>query len=230
MNASVDLFDSRALRYIDCYGQRFMREGTYRYHVLSRQEQGLASREPCTIKVGPRKGEGKNGSKMSQHTVSLRWKKGRFSSGSDELEIEVGDIVLWNCPDPAAPPYEIVGDQEFFASARMVNECGFTHAFGTPGSYAWADAHGSKLGGVVHVKEVSCASRDDLAQWQQRLSKAALVMIADGKVQPPEIEIVAGQTVYFAIVTCKGMSITDKRLLGKSGGGAGRGGHAAQCA
>jgi len=35
--------------------------------------------------------------------------------------------------------------------------------------------------------------------------------------------------VYFAIVTCKGMSITDKRLLGKSGG-AGRGGHAANCA
>lgn len=229
MNASTDTFDSRALRYIDCYGQRFMREGTYRYHVLSRQEQGLASQEPHTIRVGPRKGDGRNGSKMTQHTVQLRWAKGRFAGSVDELEIEVGDIVLWNCPDPAAPAYEIIGDQEFFASARMLNECGFTHAFGTPGSYAWADAHGSRLGGVVHVKEVACKTRGDLAQWQQQLSKAALVMIADGKAEPAEIEIVAGQTVYFAIVTCKGISVTDRRLLGTSGG-PGKDSHAANCA
>jgi hypothetical protein len=36
-------------------------------------------------------------------------------------------------------------------------------------------AWGSKLGSLVNVKEAACTSRDDLAQRQQRLSKAALV-------------------------------------------------------
>ncbi|HEY0181092.1 MAG TPA: hypothetical protein VGC30_15860 [Dokdonella sp.] len=218
MNASIDTFDSRALRYVDCYGQRFMREGTYRYHVLSCREQGLASQPARTIKVVPRSGEGKNGATMTQHSVPLRWTRGRFASSPVELEIEVGDLVLWNCPDPAAPAYEIVGDPAFFASTRLVNECGFTHAFGTPGSYAWADAHGSGLEGTVHVKEVACKTRGDLERWQQQLAQAALVMIADGKVRPHEVEIVTGQTVYFAIVTCGGISITDKRLLDERGG------------
>jgi hypothetical protein len=38
-------------------------------------------------------------------------------------------------------------------------------------------------------------------------------MIGDGKADRPEIEIMTGQTVFFAIVKTPGISITDDRLL-----------------
>ncbi len=41
-------------------------------------------------------------------------------------------------------------------------------------------------------------------------------MIADGKAQPDKVEIVTGQTVFFAVVTSPGISITDERFLEKA--------------
>lgn len=38
-------------------------------------------------------------------------------------------------------------------------------------------------------------------------------MIQDGKVGTPEVKVVVGQRVYFAIVTGPGLSITDRRLV-----------------
>lgn len=42
-----------------------------------------------------------------------------------------------------------------------------------PGSYAWTDANGSGLRGVVRVKAVECASRAQLAHWRAQAGKAA---------------------------------------------------------
>ena len=46
-------------------------------------------------------------------------------------------------------------------------------------------------------------------------------MITDKKVDPAKLDIVVGQTVFFAVVTSGGISITDERLL-ELGAGASR--------
>lgn len=205
----IDTLDSRTLRLTNCYGQRFMREGHYTWNALPAGGGAISGDRPHSIEVRPRKGEGK----MTQHDVALRWQDGRFVPDQAKLSIEVGDLVLWHCNDARAPGYEIAGDQAFFGSASLVNECGYTHAFGLPGRYDWVDAHGSGLGGSVVVEAVDCKTRQDLAKWQARVAEPTLVMIQGGKVEPRDVKIMVGQTVYFAIVTGPGITITDKRLV-----------------
>ncbi|NCT85114.1 MAG: hypothetical protein GXC94_18350 [Comamonadaceae bacterium] len=211
----LDTLDSRALRAVDCYGQRFMREGAYAYHVLPAGGGAMNLDRPFKIDVATRKSDGK----MKQHHVALRWDGKVFMPELQELRIEAGDLVSWNCPDQKAPAFEVAGDKGFFGSSALVNECGYSHAFGLPGIYRWSDANGSGLAGVVRVKEVRCEKREDLAHWRAALSKAALVMIDHGKAEPAEVDIVVGQTVYFAIVTGPGITITDSRLVAAQCGG-----------
>ena len=205
----IDNLDSRALRLTDCYGQRFMREGRYAWKALPAGGALMVEERPYTIDVKPRRSEGK----MTQHHVALRWKERRFAPDRAELAIEVGDLVSWHCQDAGAPGYEIAGDTDFFGSGALVNECGYSHAFGLPGRYEWVDAHGSGLHGVVHVAPVQCPGRDDIARWRKQISQAALVMVQGGKAEPAEVKIVVGQTVYFAIVTGPGITVTDRRLI-----------------
>lgn len=208
MNA-IDNLDSRALRLTDCYGQRFMREGRFSWNALPAGGAMMVAERPFTIEARPRTSKGQ----MAQHDVVLRWNERRFVPDRAELTIEVGDLVIWHCPDASAPGYEIAGDQAFFGSASLVNECGYSHAFGMPGRYEWADANGTGLRGVVVVVPMHCKGRDDLARWHQQISEAALVMIQGGKADPAEVQIVVGQRVYFAIVTGPGITVTDRRLL-----------------
>lgn len=205
----LDNLDSRHLQATDCYGQRFMREGSYAYHVLPAGGGAINLDRPFGIEVGKRKSEGK----MTQHHVVLGWDGQGFVPDQPKLRIEAGDLVSWNCPDQAAPACEIAGDKPFFDSSALTNECGYSHAFGMPGNYSWIDANGSGLRGVVRVKAVHCATRTQLAHWRAQIGKAALVMVNQGKADPAEVDIVVGQTVYFAIVTGPGVSITDERLV-----------------
>ena len=210
-----DNFDSRALRSTDCYGQRFMRAGTYQYNVLPTGGHLVDLDRPFVINVSDRKSD----KLMNQHSVLLRFERQHFKLNQSEQVIEAGDLVIWNCPDRTAPGYVVAGDKEFFNSANLVNECGFSHAFGIAGTYEWADAHGSGLGGVIRVEEPCCKTEADLANWRAKLTKGTLVMIADGKVEPATVDIVMGQTVYFAITVSNGITITDRRLLGIGRGG-----------
>jgi len=207
---SLDTLDSRALRAIDCYGQRFMREGSFAYHVLPAGGAAVNLERPFKIDVATRKSEGR----MTQHHVSLSWDGRRFEPDTKTvLQIESGDLISWNCPDQQAPAFEVAGDKGFFGSASLVNECGYSHAFGLPGAYRWIDMNGSGLSGVVRVTAAQCAKREDLAHWRAQLGKAALVMIQQGKAEPAEVDVVVGQTVYFAVVAGPGITITDARLV-----------------
>jgi plastocyanin len=207
-----DRFDSRILRFSDCYGQRFMRPGTYRYHVLPATGFAVDVDKPFVINVGDRK----SSNIMNQQSVALKYDGKRFVPDKPELTIETGDLVLWNCADRNAPGYIVSGDKEFFASVRLVNECGYTHAFGMPGTYEWKDAYGSKTYGVVRVAEPPKAdytNQKELDAWREKLKTAALVMIDKDGAQPAEIDIVVGQTVYFAVTVSNGISITDTRAF-----------------
>jgi plastocyanin len=214
----TDRLDSRVLRFNDCYGQRFMKPGEYRYHVLPAGGHLVDAEKPFLIRVGERKST----NVMNQQTVILKYADHRFAPDKPELAIEAGDLVIWNCPDPKAPGYAVQGDKEFFGSTRLVNECGYSHAFGTEGTYEWGDAYGSGVGGVVRVVIPKGRSEADLAAWRERLGKSVLVMIDKGEAQPAAVEIVTGQTVYFAVTTSRGVSVTVRSALGQRSGASSR--------
>ena len=207
----LEQLDSRALRRTDCYAQRFMKAGTYPYNVLPAFGDCVERERPFAIKVA----EQKETTAMTQHNVIVRFVNGRFSVDRSEIGIEAGDLVLWNCPEAGALPYCIAGEKEFFSSHRMVNECGYSHAFGVAGEYRWRDANGGDAQGIIRVRDPQCTDRSHFGHWQEALKKGTLVMIEDGKAKPSSVEIVTGQTVFFAVVKGSGISITDERLLTK---------------
>jgi hypothetical protein len=115
----IDSFDSRALRYVDCYGQRFMRPGEFRYNVLAVGSHLAVTERPFRTAVSDRGGD-----QMTQHSVSLSIRDRDFVPDQPDLAIALGDMVMWNCPLPAARPFAVVGDQELFGSTNLVNESG----------------------------------------------------------------------------------------------------------
>lgn len=203
--------DSRALGRADCYGQRFMKAGDYPYNVVPAHGRLVSTDRPFVVRA--RQGAAK--AAMKQHNVQVTVDHGKLVVSERELTIDVGDLVLWNCASDH--PAAIVGEHDFFASHRLTNECGFSHAFGSPGDYRWVDAYGSGLSGVVRVKDPEVKTEADLKRWMQTLSEGKLVMIADNKAQPAEVEVATGQTVFFTIVKGPGISITDTRLLDQPG-------------
>ena len=211
--------DSRALQRTDCYGQRFMKAGDYLYNIVPAHTAPISTDRPFLVRV--KNGDPKVG--MKQYNLTIKSHAGKFEVSNREIVINIGDMVLWNCNDRDALPCAVVGEHEFFSSNRLVNESGFSHAFGTVGDYHWIDAHGSRAGGVVRVKDPGCKNERDLKQWQQTLAKGTLVTIGDERAEPSEVEIVIGQTVFFLVTKGPGITITDKQLLNRSTDKTGKG-------
>ncbi|HZN14607.1 MAG TPA: hypothetical protein VFB78_10095 [Acidimicrobiales bacterium] len=205
----MDTLDSRALRYTDCFGQRFMRAGRFPYAVVRTGQQGLTD-APFAVIVD----KGADGRPMDQHEVTVNVVDRRLVAQPAELRIVEGDMVLWNAPEGDTPPYAIAGEKEFFSSAALQNESGFTHAFGLPGEYEWRDANGSGLGGTVIVRPPEGTDTEaGRRRWMDQLAEGALVMIDGRRADPAKLEIVTGQTVFFIVVKAPGITITDVRLL-----------------
>jgi plastocyanin len=200
--------DSRALGRLDCYGQRFMRPGDYCYDIVPAHGHAISTHRPYLVRVRPGDGD----SEMKQHDVRVTAARSGFSPSDPELAVDVGDLVLWNCSDGDLP-FAVVGDHDFFGSHRLVNECGFSHVFGSEGEFHWVDAYGGGACGTVRVRRPDCTTEAGLKRWQEVLAEGSLVMIADDRATPCEVDIVVGQTVFFAVVKSGGISITDKRLL-----------------
>lgn len=210
----TDHLDSRALRTTDAYGQRFMRPGTYRYLLGPAGTGRFAQEYPWVVEVAdgePRPGE------MAQTTVAVRREGRSFLPDQEKVSIAAGDMVMWHCPDPSARPFMVVGEKDFFASDRLVNESGYAHAFLSEGTYEWEDAHGSGARGVVRVGVPDIRTAKAQRAWARAQRQGNVVMIADGKVEPTEVDVVVGQTVFFAVVTGPGISVTDSSLLRANG-------------
>lgn len=213
--------DSRALRHTDCYGQRFMKPGTYPYALVPAGGAGATVEFPYVVEVVEK--TSKREREMHQTAVTVRFVKerhgdccdertadpGRFVPDQERVTVEAGDMVLWNSPDAAARPFAVEGQKAFLGSTALTNECGYTHVFTTPGEHEYADANGSGLRGVVRVADPQVRNAEQLRAWQARLGEGALVMINDGRAEPSELEIVLGQTVFFAVVTGPGVTITE---------------------
>ena len=220
--------DSRTLRHTDCYGQRFMKPGTYPYALVPAGGVGANGDHPYVVEV-VEKSSGRADRDMHQTVVTVRFGKeghddcscpehpsgpGRFVPDEERVTVEAGDMVLWNSPDAADRPFAVEGQKDFFGSSVLTNECGYTHVFTTPGDHEFVDAHGSGLRGVVRVANPQPRNKEELRAWQARLGEGTLVMINDGRAEPAEVEIVLGQTVFFAVVNGPGVSITEPALAG----------------
>ena len=213
--------DSRALRNTDCYGQRFMKPGTYTYALVPAGGAGAPGSFPYVVEVVEPSSQRERD--MHQTPVTVRNVKaregdccdersagpGRFVPDQERVTVEAGDMVVWNSPDAATRPFAVDGQKEFFGSTALTNECGYTHVFTNPGEHEYVDANGSGLRGVVRVVDPKPRTAEELRAWQARLGEGALVMISDGRAEPAEVEIVLGQTVFFAIVKGPGVTITD---------------------
>lgn len=204
-----NVLDSRAIGFGDTFGQRFMKPGTYRYHAVPAGAGAMLDDYPYSITVEA----ADKGSSMEQHLITLHTVGRSFVPDNEALTVREGDLVMWSCPDPRAVRFEVRGAKGFFGSARLTNECGYSHAFGMPGDYQWVDAHGGDTQGVVRVKDVRCETGAQTERWRKQLSEGTLVTITDGKAEPAEVDVVTGQTIFFAVVTGTGISITDRSLL-----------------
>ena len=228
----TDQLDSRVLRFTDCYAQRFMKPGTYRYGVVAagghpgkdvpveaarslRRGHGQAV---FTVEVDEGVGAADQGRAMAQTVLTVRREGNGFVVDQPTVRVRVGDMVMWHGADPSWP-FAVAGEKEFFGSDRLVNESGFSHAFTAAGTHEWADAYGSGLRGTVRVRQPKLGSAKDVEAWQSRMSAGALVTITDAVAEPAEVELVVGQTVFFVVTRGPGVSVTDVDLLPPDGGG-----------
>lgn len=225
--------DSRALRNTDCYGQRFMKPGTYPYALVPAGGAGASAEFPYVVEVVEK--TSKRDREMHQTAVTVRFVKerhgeccdertadpGRFVPDRERVTVEAGDMVLWNSPDAATRPFAVEGQKAFLGSTALTNECGFTHVFMTAGEHEYVDANGSGLRGVVLVSDPKPRNQEELRAWQSRLGEGTLVMISDGRAEPAEVEIMLGQTVFFAVVNGPGVTITEASLVEQRSSSAG---------
>src|SRR5689334_6555722 len=126
--------DSRALRHTDCFGQRFMKPGTYPYGLVAAGSAGAGADHPYVVEVVEK--SSKTERDMHQTTVKVRFVKerrgeccedgydaGRFVPDQERVTVEAGDMVVWNSPDAATRPFAVDGQKEFFSSSALTNEC-----------------------------------------------------------------------------------------------------------
>ena len=234
----MSTLDSRSLQYVDCFGQKFSSPGTVRYRLTTAAGADLpvedTEEETFTIEVkdgpGPQAGERRE---SRQHQVSVRQegpelvqeagaptpgsrrRRKRLVADPPRLEIAVGDVVLWNSPEPSTRGFAVRGEDDnyTFDSSSLVSECVYTHAFGAPGDYEWVDANGGRVSGVVRVRSLDANNKAERKRWLAAMRDGALVVITDDQADPNQLDIVAGQTVFWAVQQASGITVTDASLV-----------------
>jgi plastocyanin len=212
----MDTLDSRSLRYIDCFAQKFATPGHvhYRISTLAGACLPVGDEGEFTIDV---KARAEKSGESQQHDVQVRREGNKFVADPPHLEIHAGDMVLWNTPDPGVTGYVVVGRGSGgkFDSSALNSDAVFTHAFGTPGEYEWVDANKGKISGVIHVLSLDPKDKEQCQKWLATLEQGSLITIEGDSVRPEKIEILTGQTVFWAVQKAPGISITDSRLVVK---------------
>jgi plastocyanin len=209
----MNSLDSRLLRLGDTFTQKFTTAGTVRYHLGP--AASLIGGESYTIEVKPDKRSGK----PQQHQVKVSLKQRHLSADPPKLEIHVGEAVMWHAADTKTPGFGVSGEHRggSFSSAALAQECVYSHAFGVAGEYDWVDANGGGLTGKVVVKDpfVKTDSKKS-ADYQKKLSQGTIIVIRRDRVEPKQVEVVTGQTVFWAVERADGISVTDIRLIDKA--------------
>ncbi len=207
----MSALDSRALTYLDCFFHRFDEPGTVRYAVGGPLAACLTIDE-LRFTLTIEKGDGE----QRQHHVEVRHRDGSFTVVPKDLVISAGDVVLWHTSSSTSPPFGVWGrrdgdEQEHdFSSASLTGGSVYSHAFGSPGSVSWTDAEHGRVGGTIVVRDLDMGDADQCRRWAGTLTEGIVVTVQDDRAEPAELEIVTGQTVFFAIADGEGVTVTEK--------------------
>jgi plastocyanin len=160
--------------------------------------------------------------RQRQHDVTVAMSGGQLHARPTELRVTAGDLVVWSADRSVTFGFAVRGQigEEFVNSASLRTESIFTHAFGLPGTYEWADANGSGLRGQVRVGMPEAAGGHQ--EWLSRLGDGTLVHVRGDRAEPDSVDILVGQTVLWALEDAPGVSITDTSLIGAQGTAAAR--------
>lgn len=212
----MDTLDSRLLQYVDCFAQKFATPGHVHYGISTLAGACLSVGDEGEFTIDVKARSGNNG-ESEQHDVQVRREGNKFFADPPHLEIRAGDMVLWNTPDPGLTGYVVVGKGAGgkFDSSALTSEAVYTHAFGTPGEYTWVDANRGKISGVIHVRSLDPKDKEQCQKWLATLEQGSLITIEGDTVYPVKMEILTGQTVFWAVQKAPGISITDSRLVVK---------------
>ncbi len=207
----MNTLDSRFIRLGNCFAHRFSAGGTFAY-ALSPIPTSLAAhhgeRPDQAVIVAAGHGE-----KQRQHHINVTVADGELTARPAELHVSAGDLVVWSADRSVTFGFRVRGriEDELVDSASLRTESIFTHAFGLPGSYEWADANGSSLRGQVRVATADTAAGHE--EWLGRLEQGTLIHVRGDRAEPETVDIVAGQTVVWAVQDAPGVSITDTSLI-----------------
>lgn len=204
--------DSRALRQINMFGQKFSTAGnvTYRLGPMPSLSALIPNNPEFIIEVTPAKAP----QASTQHHVAVRLDGGRHVAEPPQLQIAEGDVVTWAAPDATTPPFTVEGTAPAgsFSSAAMRHEAIYTHVFTAPGDYRWVDANGSSLAGDIHVNPVAGDTEQDRRAWLESLRQGTLIHIQGTDASPASVQLTVGMTVFWAVERTNGIAIADIRL------------------
>ncbi len=215
----MNTLDSRFLRLGDCFAHRFSASGTFGY-ALSPLPSSLAAHhgEPPALAVIVT--EADDAGAQRQHYVTVSMTGGELRARPAQLRVTAGDLVVWSGDKSVTFAIRVrgrIGD-DVIDSASLRTESVFTHAFGLPGTYEWADANGSGLRGQVRVAMPAAAAGHE--EWLSRLEQGTLVHVRGERAEPESVDILVGQTVVWAVEDAPGVSITDTTLIATGAAGA----------
>lgn len=214
--------DSRSMGPLDCFVQKVTESGDFIYEIRSSTAGfcPMDEKSAARIKVKPNKASrAQQRTSGKQHHVPVIFKEGVFEAVSAPKELMQGDAILFHPSDPDLPSFSVVGrmGKTAFSSTELRDQAVFTHPFGLPGTYHWADANGSGVGGVIVVENEPATGKEGAERAMERMAEGVLVHIVGDKVKPRELRIATGQTVFFAVEGTDGITITDVTLLAKDG-------------
>jgi len=212
----MSALDSRLLTYLDCYGQRFPTPGQVRYAVTGPMAACLRVDDPpFLVQVADQQA-----ADPQQHDVEVRYEGGAFNVVPAEIAISAGDVVLWHAAQDTTPPYAVWGEGKdaAFSSTSLQVEAVYSHAFGSTGDIEWTDVNQSGVHGLIRVRDLDTTDKDACDRWGRMLHEGAVVVVDGDRVDPLEVHIVTGQTVFFAVTRSSGITVTDAALVAQLGG------------
>lgn len=215
----MHVLDSRRIGPLNTYTQKVPGSGELMLDVQPASggflpfEEDKAKKAKVKSRPAARRRDRKGG---KQHYVPLASNKDNvFSMKAEDMDVEEGDALTFHLPGRKERPCVVrgqIGDFRF-SSLALRHEAVFTHPFGVAGRYEWADANGSKVGGVITVRDDPADGKLGAERAMDRMKEGVLVHIVGDKVSPREVTISTGQTVFFAVEDTDGITITDVTLL-----------------
>ena len=201
----MDIVNSRLLTSQDGYLQLFPNAGEFLYY-LTLTPEGIKTAHESAFHLTVKPGKAKQGA-GAQHDVKVHWDGKCYVPTPERLEIAVNDYVIWHCERMAgSPPFAVRGQGEggAFSSSSMSATSAYTHFFLTAGDVKYqVSGKGSYTVRVADHRKVK--------DYEKRAADAPVVTIRRGEASPRELDIVAGQTVIWAVEEGSGVTIASVR-------------------